>query len=1278
MNYSLFRIALTLSFFVSMHCAIGQTYLFQESFDEANGSNTGVDNSGNNVGWNSTCPFADNAQDYFNVRNGKLEGRDTNGEAIFTTNPIDISSALQGVILRATFSESGDMEDCTPGCEFTCLDWVRFEWRVDGGPWTLHPASIACTNPSAGSSYILLGNMSQTQETFTSGCITGSSLEIRIAVANWAADEYWRIDDVEVFTEQTTGQDSTINTCDSAPFDLFFALGSNPFPTTSGVWSGPSQLTGGFIGTFTPGVNVSGVYTYSLPSNLCPTSTDITVNSVTSILDSTTLTVCDSVQVGGVWYSADTTLVDSFQTASGCDSVVLVEVLIQSTLTGSDTINGCDSIFFDGQYYYSDTIVNQTIQATAGCDSVVAVSLVFGGSLAPTAICQGASIYLNASGFGVLDASLVDNGSFDDCSIDTLFLDRDTMFCSDVSLSPITVNLTVVDGGSSSSSCAALITVIDTITPTALCRDTAVYVDSFGLASVTATELDAGSFSNCLPLTTTLSQNIFDCDSSTSDLVTLTVIDANGNQSTCTSLVTLLDTIAPEVFCQNLTLYLDSSGNANVNPDAYVSFASDNCDGPSVLLSATQTQFTCADLSQILPLPPGNELWINEFHYDNTGSDQGEFIEIAGTANTDLTGYSLVLYNGSNGTVYDTEVLSGSLSDEGNGFGFFVVNYAPNGIQNGPDAIALIDPMGMPVEFFAYEGSFTATNGPLLGLTFTDLGFEETGSTPIGFSIQRNGIGSQSLDFLQDTVGVATPGAANLGQVLLDYVLVPTQVLVSGIDFAGNPSAACTTEVTVLDNIAPIIECINDTTVSNEVGLCGATVTYSPLNVTDNCGANLTQISGLGSGAFFPIGNTVETYVAVDSFGNMDTCSFTVTVNETSQIIDTFFFAGCDSVEVNGIQYTSSTVFTEDFTTVNGCDSTEVYIVDVYPSYNQVNNFTGCGGVLYDGTTYLADTSFIQTFQTAFGCDSIITTIIDVVEAYEVNLAPVSACPPFTWQGQVITQSGVYTDTLQSTEGCDSVIRLTVNITANPVISINIDSVISCSGDSDGELSAVISGGTPPYVADWSIDGTGDFDDGIIQVNVGEGSYTVQIQDAEGCLSNTASIVLEEPEEMTVFSTAYPELEGSSIDITILGGSPPFSFDWNNDGIGDNDDLEDLVLASPNTYSVIVTDANGCNAFYSDSIVLGGYPTSIIHVDGLEVSLFPNPTNGLVNVVYQPVNNEDMLLEILDIQGRLIQSKRLNQGGMVQFDLSHLPDGTYLARFSQQDLIKDIAIIKAE
>ncbi|MGZ9100231.1 MAG: Calx-beta domain-containing protein, partial [Brevundimonas sp.] len=52
--------------------------------------------------------------------------------------------------------------------------------------------------------------------------------------------------------------------------------------------------------------------------------------------------------------------------------------------------------------------------------------------------------------------------------------------------------------------------------------------------------------------------------------------------------------------------------------------------------------------------PAGPPPFINEFHYDNPGSDTGEFIEIAGAAGTDLTGYSLVLYNGSNGTTYAT------------------------------------------------------------------------------------------------------------------------------------------------------------------------------------------------------------------------------------------------------------------------------------------------------------------------------------------------------------------------------------------------------------------------------------------------------------------------------------------------------------------------------------------------------------------------------------------------------------------------------------------------
>ena len=62
--------------------------------------------------------------------------------------------------------------------------------------------------------------------------------------------------------------------------------------------------------------------------------------------------------------------------------------------------------------------------------------------------------------------------------------------------------------------------------------------------------------------------------------------------------------------------------------------------------------------------------FINEFYYDNSGSDTGEFIEIAGLLETNLAEWSLVLYNGSNGTPYETIRLSGVLLYAGDGYGF--------------------------------------------------------------------------------------------------------------------------------------------------------------------------------------------------------------------------------------------------------------------------------------------------------------------------------------------------------------------------------------------------------------------------------------------------------------------------------------------------------------------------------------------------------------------------------------------------------------------------------
>ena len=73
-----------------------------------------------------------------------------------------------------------------------------------------------------------------------------------------------------------------------------------------------------------------------------------------------------------------------------------------------------------------------------------------------------------------------------------------------------------------------------------------------------------------------------------------------------------------------------------------------------------------------------SQIFINEIHYDNADTDVNEAIEIAGPAGTDLSGWTIVLYNGNGGAVYDTDPLSGTLTDAGNGYGFTTVNYPSN------------------------------------------------------------------------------------------------------------------------------------------------------------------------------------------------------------------------------------------------------------------------------------------------------------------------------------------------------------------------------------------------------------------------------------------------------------------------------------------------------------------------------------------------------------------------------------------------------------------------
>jgi hypothetical protein len=192
-------------------------------------------------------------------------------------------------------------------------------------------------------------------------------------------------------------------------------------------------------------------------------------------------------------------------------------------------------------------------------------------------------------------------------------------------------------------------------------------------------------------------------------------------------------------------------------------------------------------------------VFINEIHYDNTGGDSGEAIEVAGPAGTDLAGWSVVLYNGSSTQLkeYGTIALSGVIPDLDSGFG--VLSFARAGIQNGsPDGLALVDASDVlvPNQFLSYEGSFTPIDGPAAGLLSTDIGEAESGSAAVGSdSIEianpaPSGVGHEELAVGRPRGVVVSPGESQSRQGPTRHVQSPDR-LVRSVDADGFNSFDC-------------------------------------------------------------------------------------------------------------------------------------------------------------------------------------------------------------------------------------------------------------------------------------------------------------------------------------------------------------------------------------------------------------------------------------------------------------------------------------------------------
>jgi len=183
--------------------------------------------------------------------------------------------------------------------------------------------------------------------------------------------------------------------------------------------------------------------------------------------------------------------------------------------------------------------------------------------------------------------------------------------------------------------------------------------------------------------------------------------------------------------------------------------------------------FTAIFAPILVEASPMTNVFINEIHYDNDGGDFDEYVEIAGDSDIDLTGWSLWLYNGSNGKAYDSFYFDHWTTIDTNQFGFHAIKTID--IQNGsPDGIVLFDGIDI-IQFLSYEGSFTASDGIAKGNLSTDIGITEASNTPVGFSLQLTGQGNRYSDFTWalpqgNTFGINKLGANNVGQQFINPI----------------------------------------------------------------------------------------------------------------------------------------------------------------------------------------------------------------------------------------------------------------------------------------------------------------------------------------------------------------------------------------------------------------------------------------------------------------------------------------------------------------------------
>ena len=149
----------------------------------------------------------------------------------------------------------------------------------------------------------------------------------------------------------------------------------------------------------------------------------------------------------------------------------------------------------------------------------------------------------------------------------------------------------------------------------------------------------------------------------------------------------------------------------------------------------------------------------------------------------------------------------------------------------------------------------------------------------------------------------------------------------------------------------------------------------------------------------------------------------------------------------------------------------------------------------------------------------------------------------------------------------------------NLAISADVTDV-PCHGDATGAIDVTLANGSGNYSFEWQ-DGNMDED----RIGLEAGTYTVTVTDNDNSNTVEGMFTISEPDTLTLSlvgtdATCSGNTDGL-VDVTVNGGTSPYSYDWNDDNLDGTEDPTDLAAG---TYTLTVTDDNTCTAIGSITI----------------------------------------------------------------------------------------------